>query len=156
MALRIHARGRARCDDSRVRRARCLRPDLPPRRNRRSVVAKGAHTGHRGHVTDPDHVRRERDTNLIEKVLAVAAQRLPDLAPEVLSSQTCLYTSTPDEDFIIDHLPHAPAIWMVSGCSGHGFKFTVLLGHIAAQLATNDYHGRDLSRFALKRFALRH
>ena len=105
-----------------------------------------------GDVVNPDVVEREVDAKYIEAALAFAAQRLPLLSEEVTHSQVCLYTNTPDEDFILDQVPDVPNVWLASGCSGHGFKFTVLLGHIAATLATGGTYARDLSRFSLQRF----
>ena len=61
--------------------------------------------------------------------------------------QTCLYTMTPDGDFIIDRLPDAPQIIVASPCSGHGFKFAPVIGDILADLA----HRR---RHAARHFAL--
>ena len=68
-------------------------------------------------------------------------------------AQTCLYTNTPDEGFLVDAVPDMPHVWLVSGCSGHGFKFTVLLGKLAAEAATIGVTPPYLSRFALGRFA---
>ena len=52
------------------------------------------------------------------------------------SAKTCLYTVTPDRDFLIDRLPGAPNIIVASPCSGHGFKFAPVVGEILADLAT--------------------
>lgn len=109
---------------------------------------------HIGETVDPDHVRRTVDESYIQSAIAYAARRLPDLSDDVTYSHVCLYTNTPDEHFIIDQVPDSPNVWLVSGCSGHGFKFTVLLGKIAAALATGDTYPRDLSRFRLDRFAV--
>ena len=81
-----------------------------------------------------------------------AAARFDGLTRQVTHAQTCLYTNTPNEDFIIDAAPDMPHVWLVSGCSGHGFKFTVLLGQIAAEAATLGTAPPYLSRFALARF----
>ena len=58
---------------------------------------------------------------------------LPGLDPEPVSSTTCLYTTTPTEDF---HITRDGPIVIVSACSGHGFKFTPLIGRMAAELAS--------------------
>jgi len=63
--------------------------------------------------------------------------------------ETCLYTNTPDEDFVLD--ARGPLV-VVSPCSGHGFKFAPLIGEIAACLATGKEPPIDLSRFGLSRF----
>lgn len=59
--------------------------------------------------------------------------RLPGLVPEPVAETTCLYTTTPDEDFVLDR--HGPFV-IVSPCSGHGAKFAPLIGAMAADLAT--------------------
>jgi sarcosine oxidase len=105
-----------------------------------------------GEMVSPDQTNKTVDENYLAEAIDYAARRLPDLSAEVTHSQVCLYANTPNEDFILDHLPDAPNVWLASGCSGHGFKFTVLLGHIAATLATNGRYPRDISRFHLKNF----
>ncbi len=105
-----------------------------------------------GVTVDPDCVNRTVDSDYIDKVRGILRKRLPDLSEEVTHSITCLYTSTPDEHFIIDSIPDIPGAFLVSGCSGHGFKFTTLLGKIAAEMVTGMGYDRDLSRFSLRRF----
>lgn len=51
--------------------------------------------------------------------------------------RTCHYTNTAAKDFVIDRLPGGSAV-LLSACSGHGFKFTITSGHLAAQLACTD------------------
>ena len=104
-----------------------------------------------GEIAAPDRVRRTVDDSYQRAAAEYAAERLPNLGGEVVHANVCLYTSTPDEHFIIDRAPDLPNVWLVSGCSGHGFKFTVLLGKIAADLATGKDYPRNLSRFALSR-----
>ena len=59
--------------------------------------------------------------------------RLPGLEPDPMAEATCLYTTTSDEDFVLDR--HGPVV-IVSPCSGHGAKFAPLIGAMAADLAT--------------------
>jgi monomeric sarcosine oxidase len=106
-----------------------------------------------GETADPDAVRRTPDEEYVRAAAAYASARFPDLAGEATHAQVCLYTNTPDEDFVVDWAPGGANVLLVSGCSGHGFKFTVLLGKIGADLVTGGSYGRDLRRFALKRFA---
>lgn len=70
-----------------------------------------------------------------------------------LHAETCFYTSTRTEDFVIDALPGVPGAVVVSACSGHGFKFGPLVGRIAADLVMDGRSGvepfeRDRARFA--------
>ncbi|MEV5890312.1 FAD-dependent oxidoreductase [Nonomuraea fuscirosea] len=73
------------------------------------------------------------------------ARRLPGLDPEPVAEAVCLYTTTPDEDFVLDRV--GPVV-VVSPCSGHGAKFTPLIGHLAADLALGA--AGPLPRFALR------
>jgi sarcosine oxidase len=53
----------------------------------------------------------------------------------LVRAETCLYTNTPTEDFVIDAHPRDPRIVVGAGFSGHGFKFGPLTGRILAELA---------------------
>jgi monomeric sarcosine oxidase len=108
---------------------------------------------HNGTPTDPDRVERAVSEADREPLRAWAARRLPDLTGEVTFEKVCLYTMTPDQDFVIGRLPGEPRVVLVAGLSGHGFKFAVLLGRLAADLATGRDPGFDLARFSPTRFA---
>lgn len=70
-----------------------------------------------------------------------------------LYGASCTYDNSPDEDFIIDTLPGQPNTLLVTGLSGHGFKFAPVLGEIAAQFAQGQRCKFDLTPFSLARFA---
>ncbi|MDX2758431.1 FAD-dependent oxidoreductase [Streptomyces europaeiscabiei] len=72
--------------------------------------------------------------------------RLPGLDPDPVAETTCLYTTTPDDDFVLDR--HGPLV-IVSPCSGHGAKFAPLIGAMAADLATGRTEPHP--RFRLER-----
>jgi sarcosine oxidase len=67
-----------------------------------------------------------------ERIIAYVGQHLPGLAPEPYAETTCLFTSTPTEDFVLDRYD---GITLVSPCSGHGAKFAPLIGSLAADAA---------------------
>lgn len=69
-----------------------------------------------------------------------------------LYGASCIYDNSPDEDFIIDTLPDAPHTLVITGLSGHGFKFAPVLGEIACQFAQHTPHPFDLRHFSLNRF----
>ena len=71
-----------------------------------------------------------------DAAVRVAEKRIGGTTGRVVHSEVCLYTNTPNEDFIFDTAPGGNNVLLVSGCSGHGFKFTVLLGKTAADWAT--------------------
>jgi sarcosine oxidase len=60
---------------------------------------------------------------------------------ETLHAETCLYTNTADEHFVIGALPGAPRVTVGSICSGHGFKFGPLMGRVLAGLAMDGDSG---------------
>ena len=69
-----------------------------------------------------------------------------------LYGAACTYDNSPDEDFIIDTLPGRDDTLVITGLSGHGFKFASVLGEIAAGFAQGKASGFDLSPFRLSRF----
>ena len=85
-------------------------------------------------------------------IRAALADHIPAANGRLTAAQTCLYTVTPDHDFLIDRLPSAPNIIVASPCSGHGFKFAPAIGEILADLALDRGTGHDISRFRLGRF----
>lgn len=80
------------------------------------------------------------------------AEALPLLAGRLLHAETCLYTMTPDENFVIDTHPALPQVTLAAGFSGHGFKFASVLGEVLADLATDSKPAYDLELFSLRRF----
>jgi sarcosine oxidase len=62
---------------------------------------------------------------------------------------TCLYTSTPDKDFIIDYIPGHEKVVLISACSGHGFKFSSRIGEHGANLINKKE--KAIERFKLGR-----
>ena len=105
-----------------------------------------------GDASTPETVNRSITDADIEAVLGYARRRFEGLSERVIYAKVCLYTNTPDSDFVIDSVPGLPAVTFVSACSGHGFKFTPLLGKIAAGLVAGSTVPYDLSRFGLARF----
>ncbi|MGO2861109.1 sarcosine oxidase [Brevibacterium iodinum ATCC 49514] len=83
-----------------------------------------------GSALDQDgQITEEMRTRMID----YAKRNLPGLIPEPYAETTCLFTNTPNEDFVIDEVD---GLVIVSACSGHGAKFAPLLGEFAADLAT--------------------
>ncbi|GAA0501080.1 N-methyl-L-tryptophan oxidase [Salinibacillus aidingensis] len=68
------------------------------------------------------------------------------------TGKTCVYTMTPDGDFIIDQLPQHPNVTIACGFSGHGYKFSSVVGEILSKMAMNENVDFDLAPFSIKRF----
>ncbi|WP_188207086.1 N-methyl-L-tryptophan oxidase [Alkalibacillus aidingensis] len=66
--------------------------------------------------------------------------------------KVCTYTNTPDGDFIIDQLPGYTNVIVACGFSGHGFKFSSVVGEILSQLVTSGETEFNLSPFRVDRF----
>lgn len=78
---------------------------------------------------------------------------MPGAAGRLLKGSVCKYEHTPDEDFIIDRHPLHSNVLIAGGFSGHGFKFSSVVGEILADLAISGATGHNISPFALSRFA---
>jgi sarcosine oxidase len=87
---------------------------------------------HGGTITTGDGRDGIVDPAARDRIGAFVRQHLPGLDPDPAGEVTCLYTSTANEDFILDR--HGPFV-VCSPCSGHGAKFAPLVGEIAADLA---------------------
>jgi sarcosine oxidase len=86
--------------------------------------------------------------------IARALGRLvPGAAGPVKALKTCLYTSTADEEFIIDFADADHRIAYASACSGHGFKFASAFGELLAGMTQSGEVPPAFSAFRLSRFA---
>lgn len=99
-------------------------------------------------------VRRTVEESEAEPLRAALAAILPGLAmAPVRDNGVCLFTNTPDHDFIVDFHPQYRQVLVSSPCSGHGFKFASALGEIQAELLTTGSTRFDISPFRIDRFA---
>ena len=116
-------------------------------------LVKVAKHHHDDETVDPETCDRTVTASDEGLIRAALAEHLPAANGPLKAAKTCLYTMTPDGDFIIDRLPGAPQIIVASPCSGHGFKFAPVIGEILADLATRTANrSHDISRFRLARF----
>ena len=121
-------------------------PRLP-----RGVKASVMHAGEI--VRDPDKVNRTVGKSEVNPLRTALRPILPELAESrVRESDVCLFTNTPDHDFIIDFHPFFPQVLISSPCSGHGFKFASAIGELQADLLTKGKTDFDLSPFRIGRW----
>ena len=103
--------------------------------------------------TDPDHVNREVSKEELQGIIDGLEKYFPAAAGELVAYKTCLYTNTPDEHFIIDHLPgYDRDVVIACGFSGHGFKFVPMIGEILADMALKGKTELPIDFLRLKRF----
>jgi monomeric sarcosine oxidase len=109
---------------------------------------------HKGPVVDP-YSRDDRvDEQFIERCRAFFAEFIPGLADaRVHQTRVCVYNNTPDDDFIIDWHPELERVLVVTGFSGHGFKFAPAIGRIAADLLLSGRTSYEIRRFEVARFS---
>ncbi len=88
----------------------------------------------------------------VPEVAAILEELLPGMPAEHLRSVDCTYTLTPDENFVVGRHPASPSVVLACGFSGHGFKFTPVLGEVLADLATGSQPAYDLAMFDPGRF----
>ena len=105
-----------------------------------------------GDVVDPEARTFERDEVAFGRVHDFLAAHLPGaLGPEILT-RTCLYTLTPDRDFVVDRVPEAPGVVVGLGAA-HGFKYASVLGRVLVELALDGSSPSDgeLAGFTIDR-----
>ena len=89
----------------------------------------GAH--HAGAEADPD-AEASPDPAIVDRISSWVRERFPEVDPEPVGAQTCLYTTTADEQFVLERRGR---VVVGSACSGHGFKFAPAVGRRLAELA---------------------
>jgi sarcosine oxidase len=102
-------------------------------------------------VDDPLKVDREINRNDVEQIKTFLGQCLPAVSRRQTDHAVCLYTMSPDEHFIVDRHPEHPHVVFAAGLSGHGFKFTPVLGQALAELALNGATELPIGFLALHR-----
>lgn len=107
---------------------------------------------HRHEAVDPDHIDRSCDAE-DERVLREGIREyFPAADGPTVAMQTCMFTNSPDEHFILDHHPELPNVSIAAGFSGHGFKFCSIVGEIMADLSLDGETRWDIGLFRLGRF----
>ena len=100
---------------------------------------------------DPNDPDRTPSVKQVQAIRDCLKRYLPDAAGDPLTVKGCMYTVTPDEHFVVDTLPEAPQVTVISACSGHGYKFCSVLGEVAADLAIRGETSFDISPFSIRR-----
>jgi len=99
---------------------------------------------------DPDRSDRPIDQPLQDRLVDHVKRMFPGLDPRPVHADACLYTMSPDGDFVLDRID---GVTFCGGCSGHAFKFGPLLGRLAADLAQGRSLPPEADRFRASRLA---
>jgi sarcosine oxidase len=100
----------------------------------------------------PSTIDRSIHPRDIAAIRSAIKFRIPALNGEVSHAATCMYTMTPDKHFIIDAHPRHPQVSIAAGFSGHGFKFSSVVGEILSDLAMTRNTSSDIALFSGSRF----
>ena len=107
---------------------------------------------HEGYEVNPDKLDRKKiHQDDEEKLRSIIKSYIPDLDVDSVRSAVCMYTNTPDREFIIDFHPDYSNVLILSPCSGHGFKFSPVIGEIAFNLINNNKSKFNINSFSIER-----
>lgn len=104
-------------------------------------------------VASPDRLDRTVHPDDALSVQRFLARHLPGVQPRPLRGAACMYTMSPDSHFIVDTHPRYPRAALAAGFSGHGFKFSSVIGRILADLVLDGTTAEPIDFLRLRRFA---
>lgn len=105
-----------------------------------------------GERCTPHTIRRTVDDTEVAALRAILDRYMPGAAGAVRSTLTCMYTNTPDRHFVLDRHPAHAQVVYGCGFSGHGFKFSSVIGEVLADLALDGATRHDIGFLAATRF----
>ena len=107
-----------------------------------------------GEVVNPDELNRDFDSTPKEEadLRSFLSRYMPQANGRLNAGKVCLFSMTPDEDFIIDFHPQHDNVLIAGGFSGHGFKFASAIGKTLCELAVQGVSNQDISFLSLNRF----
>ena len=108
---------------------------------------------HGGRKVDADTVDRTATEDDERPVRDFMARYMPAANGPRLDSRVCMYTNTPDFNFVLDVHPAAENVVVASPCSGHGFKFSSVIGSIVADLALAGRTEFEIGFLSIDRFS---
>src|SRR4051794_8969861 len=108
---------------------------------------------HLDEAVDPETIDREPNARDEALLRDFAERYFPEGAGPTMALRACMFTNAPDEHFILDLHPDDSRGVGASPCPGHGFKFSSVVGEIAAALAEPGKPRHDIGLFQLSRFA---
>ena len=127
-------------------------PILPPAKFGGPVGLKLAHHFH-GVVSDPDNLNRVPAPEDESILVNFVSKFIPEGYESTHVMKTCMYTNTPDENFILDFLPgYDKDVMVAAGFSGHGFKFSSVIGEIMSDLALKGKTSQPIGFLNANRF----
>jgi monomeric sarcosine oxidase len=103
-------------------------------------------------VTDPSQLDQSLEPLDKARVTSFVAGHLLGVTRETRERQVCMYTLTPDEHFVVDRHPEHESVVFAAGLSGHGFKFSPVLGEVLVDLALEGETAQPIGLLSARRF----
>ncbi|QGN33395.1 N-methyl-L-tryptophan oxidase [Microlunatus sp. Gsoil 973] len=107
----------------------------------------GIHHGSIIRESTADDLDRTVSDAEIAAVTERAQQLLPAIGARPVRAKVCMYTMTPDEDFVVGRHPDHDRVIIACGFSGHGFKFVPVIGEVLADLVQHGATGHPVGMF---------
>ncbi len=107
---------------------------------------------HGGRVSLRDDVDRRVKEEERHRFRELVTPYFTSLTPGPVDASVCTYTNTPDGHFLLDRHPGHHEVYLLSACSGHGFKFAPAIGELVADDLVGTPTRIDMERFRLARF----
>ena len=126
-------------------------PVLPTTPFGEPVGLKFAHHT-KGVISDPGRVDRTVSKEEEDMLVSVVRKFIPEGVDAIHTLKTCLYTYSPDQNFIVDVHPEDDDVVIAAGFSGHGFKFASVIGEILSNLAITGKTKHPIEFLNAKRF----
>ena len=123
---------------------------LPPKNGTRLKI--GDHTFTRSGDADDDRIATQADLSRLNKAARLAYRDFDRY--RVLEKKVCFYTATRDDSEEFQVRPWGAKSWVVSACSGHGFKFGPLIGDGVAAAIAGERSAEETTRWAAGRMSL--
>lgn len=109
--------------------------------------------GHAERCTPETMTAAELSPAEIERMEYALRQYVPAGVGRLESSGSCMFTNSPDREFVLALHPDHENVAVAAGMSGHGFKFSAAVGEILAELAVEGETKYDIEAFRPDRFA---
>ena len=124
-------------------------PVIHPDRRPRSAGGMGSCAG----AVDAaeDAAAAAKVAAVIESTNRLIADKFPHVESEPFQTQSCLYTTTPDHDYILSDVPTIERVVVAGGGSGHAFKMAPAIGEASAALALGEPPPFSLEQFDVRR-----
>jgi sarcosine oxidase len=125
-----------------------------PSRDGQTIKAAEHSGGDPVEHNDPVHLNREVEPPDWENLAGFLRECLPGVDAQPMRSSVCMYTLTPDRHFIVDRHPEHEHLAFGAGFSGHGFKFTPVIGEALVDLAIDGHTRHPIDFLSVRREAI--